>query len=167
VLGCSRCHGSRGTPAFNFGTVLSHTVFLSRKTRALPLSPLRGVSNNSHLCCRDVACACTRRSGVACGEDAMQILDRPCLSIYGVTTPRRATTVIRMQGFTRTVWLGVPRVAAGVYLVLRPWSGYPSIFSAWRALGGRSVARSLDGDGIVATSRAGYAPGGWRRPQEV
>jgi hypothetical protein len=28
----------------------------------------------------------------------------PCLSIYGVTTPGRATTVMRMQGFTRYVW---------------------------------------------------------------
>jgi hypothetical protein len=42
----------------------------------------------------------------------------PCLGIYGVTTPGRATTVTRMQGLTRPVWLvlfqqlGVPEVAA-------------------------------------------------------
>jgi hypothetical protein len=52
-------------------------------------------------------------------------------------------------------------------LVLRPCSGYPSIFSALRVLESRSVARSLDRVRIVAASRESYALGGRRRPQEV
>jgi hypothetical protein len=54
-------------------------------------------------------------------------------------------------------------------LVLRPCSGYSSIFSAWRALlvGSRTVARSLDRVRIVATSKESDAPGGWRKAQEV